>query len=163
MKLQSTGFSLIEIVVAITIGGIILATVMGSFLTLSKMSQQLDLTRQIQRELNFATIRIADRIRSQSIDYSRLDELDHHFLPIGGSETFRFDEDAGMLFMNDAPLFSNTLMVRDSTFLVFPEDESEKLQPRVQIELRVTERTEGNITPKISIPLRTTLSSRIIQ
>lgn len=160
MKLKNTGFTLIELIVSITIGGIILATVMGSFLTLGKTKQQLDLTRQIQRELSFATIRIADRVRSQSIDYSRIQDANHHALPIGDNELFSFDKDAKMLFMNDAPLFSKNLMVQDAEFTVSPLNS--EVQPRVHLEIRVSERTTAE-TPRVSIPLRTTISSRIIQ
>ncbi len=160
MNRQTTGFTLIELIVAITIGGIILATVMGSFLTLGKIKQQLDLTRQIQRELSFATIRIADRIRSQSLDYTRIEDSNLHALPLGETELFSFDPDAGMLFMNDAPLFSSSLMVQDAEFTVSPL--SNTLQPQVHLEIRVSERTTAEV-PRVSIPIRTTISSRIIQ
>lgn len=160
MNRQTTGFTLIELIVAITIGGIILATVMGSFLTLGKIKQQLDLTRQIQRELSFATIRIADRIRSQSLDYARIEDSNLHALPLGETELFSFDPDAGMLFMNDAPLFSSSLMVQDAEFTVSPL--SNTLQPQVHLEIRVSERTTAEV-PRVSIPIRTTISSRIIQ
>ena len=160
MKLKNSGFTLIELIVAITIGGILLATVMGSFLTLGKTKQQLDLTRQIQRELSFATIRIADRIRAQSVDYSRIQNENHHTLPIGKDELFSFNQDEKMLFMNGAPLFSKCLMVQDTEFTVSPHNP--ELQPRVHLEIRVSERTAKEI-PRVSIPLRTTISSRIIQ
>ncbi len=161
MRTRTNGFSLVELVVAITIGGIILTGVMGSFLTLSKMRQQLDLTRQIQREINFATIRIADRIRSQSVDYFLWDENNHYTLPIGTEdEVFDFNETGHMLTMNGAPLFSPNLMVRNLNFSVFPETEDNDIQPSVQLELIVSERA---VTPKISVPLRTTISSRLIQ
>jgi prepilin-type N-terminal cleavage/methylation domain-containing protein len=160
MKLKNTGFTLIELIVAITIGGIILATVMGSFLTLSKTKQTLDITRQIQRELNFATIRIADRVRSQSIDYARLVDSNHHFLPLGQDESFRFDEDAGMIFMNDAPLFSHLLHVQDVELTVSPNNNEQ--QPYVHLEILVSEKSSEE-SPRISIPIRTTISSRIIQ
>lgn len=160
MNRQNPGFTLIELIVAITIGGIILATVMGSFLSLGKTKQQLDLTRQIQRELSFATIRIADRIRAQSVDYTRTQEANHHALPIGENELFSFDPEKGMLFMNEAPLFSHGLMVQKAKFTV--SQSNNKLQPRVHIEIQVSERTKEEI-PRVSIPLRTTISSRIIQ
>lgn len=160
MNIRSTGFTLIELIVAMTIGGIILASVMGSFLTLSNTKQQLDITRQIQRELSFATIRIADRVRSQAVDYSLVSEFNTHKLPLEGNEIFRFDSDEGMLFMNDAPLFSKTLIVQEAAFIVSPENIN--LQPLVRLELRVANRTTGD-KPAVSIPVRTSISSRIIQ
>ena len=167
MSMRQSGYTLIELLVAITIGGIVLATVMGSFLALSKTQKQLDLTRQIQREINFATIRIADRVRSQALDYVRLDAdpSNHHFLPIEGEEGFRFDPatEIEQLFMNDAPLFSHNLMVRDLKFTVSEDPDTSHLQPSVKIELRVSDRTTGAEPPTVSIPLRTTISSRIIQ
>ena len=136
MNTKKLGFSLIELVVAITIGGVILASVMGSFLTLSKMRQQLDLTRQIQREINFAVIRMADRVRSQSIDYgAEINSDDSSFLPINGNEKFEFRDDN--LFMNDTPLFSSGLMVQDLKFTISldPEENPDPVQPSVTIEL----------------------------
>ncbi len=165
MNLRQSGYTLIELLVAITIGGIILATVMGSFLALSTTQKQLDLTRQIQREINFATIRIADRVRSQSIDYDLIDAdlANHHFLPIKSGEIFTFDQNTGELLMNDSPLFSHNLMVRDLEFTVSENPQVSHLQPWVTIELLVSERTAETENPTVSIPLRTTISSRIIQ
>ncbi len=166
MRMRQSGYTLIELLVAITIGGVVLATVMGSFLALSKTQKQLDLTRQIQREINFAAIRIADRVRSQSIDYVRLDAdpTNHHFLPIGESGgEFRFDPGTGQLTMNDTPLFSHNLMVRDLEFEVSENPDIFHIQPSVKIELLVSNRTIDLEPPKVSIPLRTTISSRIIQ
>ncbi len=163
MNARKHGFSLIELVVAMTMGGIILVSVMGSFLTLSKMKHQLDLTRQIQREINFATTRVADRIRSQSVDYHFLNfdpDINHHFLPIIGADTFEFDDTPGELKMNGEPLFSSNLMVQDVVFTVSQNPEISHLQPSVTIEMEVSERSDD---PKIIIPIRTTISSRIIQ
>ena len=165
MSMRQSGYTLIELLVAITIGGVILATVMGSFLALSKTQKQLDLTRQIQREINFATIRIADRVRSQSIDYDNIVITDNHFLPIVGKEGFRFNPDPGIkqLTMNGAPLFSSNLMVRNLEFAVSENPDTSHLQPSVKIELLVSDRTIGAEPPTVSVPLRTTISSRIIQ
>ena len=161
MNAKKSGLTLIELIIAITIGGIILATVMGSFLTLGKNKQTLDTRRQIQREINFATLRMADRIRSQSVDYARVVASDRHFLPVREEEAFWFDEDAGMIFMNDAPLFSHFLRVQDAEFTV--SEQNDLFQPKVHIKIRVSEKTADGVEPVLSIPIRTTISSRIIQ
>jgi len=165
MRMRQSGYTLIELLVAITIGGVVLAAVMGSFLALSKTQKQLDLTRQIQREINFATIRMADRVRSQSIDYDLIDAApeNHHFLPIKDDEVFVFNEDEHQLTMNDAPLFSKNLMVRELEFKVSKNPDTSHVQPWVRIELLVSDRTTDEELPKVSIPLRTTISSRMIQ
>lgn len=163
MNMRQTGYTLIELLVAITIGGIVLATVMGSFLSLSKTQQQLDITRQIQREINFATIRIADRVRSQSIDYEAVGQNNHHLLPIEEGEIFVFDEDTHQLTMDGAPLFSHNLMVQDVEFTVSEDPHLSHIQPWVRIELLVSDKVEETEDPLVSIPLRTTISSRIIQ
>ncbi len=163
MKTKRLGFSLIEMIVAITIGGIILGSVMGSFLSLSRMRQQLDLTRQIQREINFAVIRIADRIRSQEIDHNEIDySINTEKLQLGENAEiiFKTKETNGIetLMMNDDPLFSSNLKVDQLTFTVFPTTETPTLQPRVTIKLQVSD-----IHDKTSVPLRTTISSRLIE
>lgn len=158
MKIKGPGFSLLELVVAIAIGGVILATVMGSYLTLAKTKQNLDISRQIQREINFAAMRVGDRIRAHSVNYAKFDESNHHFLPLGDDE-FVYSQEDKTLTMNGAPLFSPSLEVSKLNFDVTPLSPNSDAQERVQIELLVT----SKVRPTISVPLRTTISSRIIR
>lgn len=157
---RNAGLSLVELVVAIAIGGVVLATVMGSYLSLAKMKQNLDITRQIQREVNFAVMRISDRVRAYSVNYDHNDfsPIDSSFLPLGDDE-FKYDEDDGQLTMNGAPLFSPIIEVRDLRFEVSPDALSSRVQARVKIEILVGSR----VKPELSVPLRTTISSRLIE
>lgn len=160
MKTKCAGFSLIELVVAIAIGGVILATVMGSYLSLARMRQSLDVTRQIQREVNFAAMRMGDRMRAHSVNYEHEDYSpeNHEFLPLGEDE-FVYDNKEKMVRMNGAPLFSPSLEVSELRFEVIPSQRSEKIQGMVKLELRVSSKAK----PEISVPLRTTISSRIVR
>ncbi len=158
MSVKNAGFSLIELVVAITIGGVILATVMGSYLSLAQVRQNLDITRQLQREVNFAAMRISDRARAYSVNYEELDADNHHYLPLGDDE-FEYDAMEKELTMNGAPLFSPNVEVSELNFTVFPTAPSNRVQTKVTLEFRVTSR----VKPEISVPLRTTISSRLIK
>lgn len=158
MRMKLAGFSLVELVVAITIGGVVLSTVMVSYVSLAKMRQSLDISRQVQRELNFATMRISDRARANSINYEKLDSDNHHFLPLGEDE-FIYDDVAKSLSMNGAPLFSPNIMVEQAEFDVWPINNDPKVQPMVNLQLLVSSKNK----PDIEIPLRTSISSRVIR
>ncbi len=167
MKQKFAGFTLVEVVVSITIGGVILATVMGTYLSLAKIKADLDISRKIQREMNFAMMRMGDRIRFNEISF---DKYDRHVLCAGGLDSekckygtkFQFkksdneENKTGKLLMNNDPLFSPQLNVEAFRFTVQGENDE---QHRVQIEMLVS----AVAKPSIKIPLRTTISSRLIQ
>jgi len=153
---KKRGFSLIELLVGMTIGAIILTVVMGSYAAMAKTTMRLDLARQLQKETNFAVIRMADKIRNFPIESCAenklvLDGRDK------GQLTFEFLlENKKQLTLNEQPLFSANLQVKEGKFeCVGVEDSAE--QPRVQIYLLVSAKKEPEITSRV----QTTISSRI--
>lgn len=149
------GFSLIELLVAITIGGIILTVVMTSYAAMSQTNLQLDAARQLQKETNFAVIRMADRIRNFSVD---LDNSTDKKLIIGHKKgVFEYLPNKKQLTMDEQPVFSSNILVTKMEFKY--SKNSAKLQPWVQIYLKVASKKNKEITNRI----RTTISSRIFE
>lgn len=176
------GFSLIEILVAIVIAGIVLSGVLGSYFSLLQASQRSDIARQLQKEMNFAVIRMADKIRSYSIDYKAYEDENVDvrqsqslFTKSSESDSFhRFQREDfstnqrsfSTLGMDGAPLFSSIFEVEEMNFSVTPNadpanpenlgDKSVQLQPKATLFLRV----RSFRYPDISFTLQTTISSR---
>lgn len=163
------GLSLVELLVAITVAGIILATVMTSYVSLEKSSRKIDLSRQLLRETNFALIRIGDRIRNNSIDYSKysgenapcsLENTEKLCLKRG----IQIEQYEGNLLFAGQPLFSDIFHIQKAVFEVSPEEDpanlgNDQFQPKVQILLKL-ESAEKNPIKIDPLLLRTTISSR---
>lgn len=178
---KNPGFTLIEVVVAITIAGIILSAVMVSYVSLAQTSRRIDISRQLQKETNFAMIRIADRVRAQSIDYEAYYSGSGSPEACGpsnlkvlclGAKTKTITNPSKTVFvlkdenleMNAAPLFSKKFKVDKAEFKISPERDPAKLsnpqyQPKAQIILEISSREE----PKISLLIQTTVSSRLYE
>ena len=169
------GVSLFELIIAITISGFVLTGVMMSYVSLTKAAQKIDISRQLQREINFAMARISDRVRGFSVDYenSRCEYIyNQEDLCIKGENIFEFvpatDESSGQLNMNGEPLFSKLFSVKAVLFTVTPTKDpkenfsNEQIQPRVQVYLRVG-LAEGVKISMEDFEIQTTLSSRLYQ
>jgi prepilin-type N-terminal cleavage/methylation domain-containing protein len=177
MKPVSKAFSLIEILVTIVISGIVLSGVLGSYFSLVQASQKADTARQLQKEVNFAMIRMADKIRSYSINYSVYEDQDiskdgSRFLFTEGNEgathKFQIENSDGkqILTMDGAPLFSSFFEVKDFHVSITPNndpfdsanlgDSEAQFQPKATIFLSV----EARRYPDVSLVIQTTISSR---
>ena len=152
----TAGFSLIELLVAMTIGGVVLTVVMTSYVAMTKTSLRLDLARQMQKETNFAVIRMVDKIRNHPIKSCESKKL----VLKGGKFTFKFLENRKQLTLNNQPLFSENIAVDEGHFECKGLDEnSAEIQPRVQIYLQVSAKKDPEITNRV----QTTISSRIFE
>ena len=157
------GFSLIEILVAIVVSGIVLSAVMTSYVSLTQTSRKIDLSRQLQREMNFAMIRIGDRIRSHPIDF--LDKKCKNSASKLCLKNLTIEFSEGNLGFENQPLFSEIFAVENATFALTPSTDPGsfgKTQPRVKIILEVgsAEKNHVKIPPLL---LQTTISSRTYQ
>ncbi|MDH3325075.1 MAG: type II secretion system GspH family protein [Candidatus Peregrinibacteria bacterium] len=164
------GISLIEVLVSIVISGIVFSAVMVSYFSLIQTQKKADLMRQLQKEVHFAIIRIADKIRANSIDYSAYSEgscsaVDLRSslkLCIGDGNVFELNGDR--LLMNEAPLISQKFSINKLFFYSSPTsnpaenkgDPSIQFQPKVTIYLEV----ESQLDPSIKMEVQTTISSR---
>lgn len=157
---------MMEILVAIVVSGIVLSAVLVSYVSLTNSSRKIDLSRQLQREANFAMIRISDRIRSQAIDYAQYDvgqpcDTDEN-LCLSNATITRENEN---LWFQNQPLFSDIFSVKKAKFEISPTSNPGKFgtnQPRVKIILEVgaAETNPVKIKPLL---LQTTISSRVYE
>ena len=68
-RLKSQGFTLIELLVAMVITGIMLTLVMASYWTFLQTQEKMAVSRELQSEVRFALNRLADKVRSSTINY----------------------------------------------------------------------------------------------
>lgn len=161
-KTKTPAFSLIELLVAITIGSIILTLVMMSYASMVQTNIRLDESRKLQKQANFAVMRMADRIRNFSVVLpdAQADGLvsDETRLVIGKERgVFEFGEISENIRMDGQQLFSDNVIVEEINFKYSKSER--KIQPWVQIYLKIRSRKNEEITNWV----RTTISSRIFQ
>ncbi len=168
--MRKPGTTLIELIVIVVISAIILSAVMTSYASLVKTNQKINVSRQLQKEINFAMIRLTDKMRSYSVDYEAYDsgncsgynlsdsnnllciqgegETDSYFFNQGDfiapdGETYK------TLFMNQEPLFSSFFEVKNVHFFVTPSKDPfdiKNLQTPADIKAY-------NLQPKVTITL----------
>ena len=68
--IKSKAFTLIEVLVAVVITGMVLSSVLLGYWQMVKVNHTINLSRQLQKEVHFAMVRMADKIRDYSIDYN---------------------------------------------------------------------------------------------
>ncbi len=171
---KQRAFTLIEILVGIVISGMVLSSVLAASWQMIKMRQITDASRQLQKEMHFSLIRIADKIRSYSIDYNAYEVtgecngvsiLSSQKLCVGDDNVFEIIDDK--LTMNNAPLMSDIFKVTNFVFKVTPTkdpslhenkaDQEVQLQPKVTVYFRA----EAKNLPQVHQVLQTTISSRV--
>ena len=172
LKRIYAGFTLIEVLVSMVISVFLLTLVMGGFAALIQTNQRNNVFRDLQKQSNFALVRLADNMRNGSVDYQAYETGgDCQNLDLGsplervclGDETLLEYRDEN-LWLDGQPLFSDVFHVEKGLFTVLPAldpfsnigTRSAQLQPKVHFYGVVTSRQ----FPKISIPLQTTISSR---
>lgn len=170
MIYKKSGFTLLEILVSIVIGGIILASAMSAYATFSNTSQQISAAQNLQREVSFALARVGDRIRAKSIGY----DFYGNFSPSSASNQLFLGDKTHIIFENEnlwwnqEPLLSKKFRVTRANFQITPSEDpfSENLsnfknyrQPQVHINFSAEDRNN----PTISVDIKTTISSRLYQ
>ena len=68
MNQKKSGFTLIELMVSITIGAIIITSALSVYANFVQTKIQIDIARQMQKEINFALARVTDRVRNCEIE-----------------------------------------------------------------------------------------------
>ncbi len=180
MKTKVPAYTLIETLIAVTITSLILVTIMGTYWQMIKIENTTNLSRQLQKEVHFALIRMADKIRAYSVNYEayaldgncgEVDIDSSHKLCLKGANGTEniFEIAESTIKMNDAPLLSPKFKVENISFSVSPTldpfspsnlgTKETQLQPKVSIFLTAVARQN----PKIKTTLQTTISSRIYQ
>ena len=183
---KKSGFTLIEVLVSIVISTMVLTAVLNSYFQSLRVHARLDVTRQLQKEVHFALIRMADKIRDLSVDYGEYLSVDGvggdcfgQDMNVGSRLCLRgdvvFGVEDGRLEMSESPLLSSRFVVEDLRFTVTPEEDlgliesgrtltldkvrALSLQPKVEVFLRVKSLGQDDV----ELALRTTISSRIYE
>lgn len=169
-RFKKSGFSLIELLVAMVISGIVLVSVLTSFWLFIQTHQKAELNRELQRETRFALSRIADKTRNYAIDYEQYKgggdcppsiNQNHKLCLEGYNVEFKNDN----LWLNDQPLLSpDKFIINTARFGFSPDKDPRKnlgdihlqIQPKVTISFNV----ESRKVSTIKFDIQTTLSSR---
>ncbi len=179
-RLRHKGFTLLEVLVATVISVTMLTLVMGSFWTLWQLYREADLMREMQHEATFAMTRIADKVRSNGVDYDGyLDpnrcQGDINKTLCLGENWFLKAEDENLKMTNNGtlePLFSANKFALDYLhFSVFPANKPNPttlengFQPQVTVHmelrsLRDSLGREAEPADALKFTIQTTISSR---
>ncbi len=172
MNYKKQGVTLIELLVVIVTSAIVLSSVVASFASLVGVVEKIDVSRQLQKEIHFALVRVADSMRAYGIDYEAYEGGDcmgqskesATKVCFGNGFVFekkkRENREHSGFFMNGEPLFSSVFHVNDvNVFDITPreKDDMKNYQPKVTIYLDVVSRQY----PDISFQIQTTISSRV--
>ncbi len=173
---KTTGFTLMELMVAITVSGIILSAVMTSYAALVANKQKIDQFRHTQSAATLSMSKIADKVRDFGINYDAYEGGDAStettLLHIGPyidenevEHDISFEIKNGKILMqyNDrvAPI-TGGLVVSDGAFVVQPStvpnrgEGAQLYQPRVDVDLSFVSADDESI----KMDLETSLSSR---
>jgi hypothetical protein len=130
---------------------------MGNYVAMVQTTLRLDMARQLQKEANFAVIRMADRVRNYSVD---LGSSEKEELVIGNDKgRFEFLKTQEKLEMDGQSLFSSNIVVDEVIFDYSVSENPAKLQPWVSIYLKISSKKH----PEIGNWVKTTISSRIFE
>lgn len=175
--MKSKGFTLIELVVAFAVMAIVLSAVMQSLQSFIQTSRKLSVVREAQKDLSFALLRMGDKIRNNSVDYTAYDGGDCVTTSkINGEKlclknNWSLAKTGDTLFLEQtaesSPLFPQNIKVVQALFTISPDEDPEdpanwgnaamQRQPRVDIHLEI----ESLRDPEVKFEIDTSFSSRI--
>lgn len=169
---KHSGFSLIELLVVIVTSAIVLSAVLGSFASLINITQKIDISRQLQKEIHFTLVRIGDKMRTYSLDYEAYESgacqgtepQNSQKVCLQNNTLFAYDNsnpEDKTLTLNGERLFSRIFDVQDAFFFYItpPDPNTPKLQPKLTVYLDVASKHY----PDIQFQIQTTISSRQYQ
>ena len=168
MNQKKSGFTLIELMVSITIGAIIITSALSVYANFVQTKIQIDIARQMQKEINFALARVTDRVRNCEIERSssntflKLTDCGENITDAKFSLYSEAENSDGSFIMSSENLISpqKFTILGGSEFIITNEIDSDTKellsQPKVQIFLNVQSKQD----PKVTQSVRTTISSR---
>ncbi len=157
------GFTLIELLASIVIFGIVMSLVLGSLWTMVKTREQAVRFRNLQQELHFGMVKIADLVRAHGIDYAAHEKNGIELSSDFGNETLFLGHDLfgspdhplkleiigsedtpGNILVSGVPLFSEQVQLktdedsrfRDVKFRVIPEKDPFRNYARHEFQLQ---------------------------
>ncbi|PID70459.1 hypothetical protein CSB37_02100 [bacterium DOLZORAL124_38_8] len=156
MKHQKKAFTLIELMISITIGAVILTSALGVYAQFVQTKMRIEIARQMQKEVNFALARLTDRARNCEITSGKSNFVN---LKCENDKPYNFsiNTDSNSFTMNNERLISKRFkIITDNKTSKFVITNKENTQPKVQIFLKVQSKKD----PSVQQFIRTTISSR---
>jgi prepilin-type N-terminal cleavage/methylation domain-containing protein len=166
---SSSGFSLIEMLVAATVFSFIVTSVAGLFVQALDLQRRATGIQKIEENAQFVAESIArevrvSRVTSGDTDCSPPDPLTTATLtiehPVNGTVTYRYDRSAGTVLRNDQPITSADVIFKAFAFCVSGSGTDGK-QARVTMPMTV-ESVLGGPSTRVAVSLQTTIVSRDI-
>ena len=167
MMKNKPAFTLIEMVIAITVFTLFIGLAMGTYLTFHRAQQEAARTRALILEMESLMVHIEEALHEHPLDYDNVAaEGNTLFMD---EVWFTWDEEEGDLFLHEqgqaTQLNNSTTEVSYVSFRVFPdenpytniEDDSLQFQPIVQVQLQLS--TPGSQ----SVDIETSITSRFYQ
>jgi prepilin-type N-terminal cleavage/methylation domain-containing protein len=177
-KSQKPAFSLIEIIITITISGIVFSSVLANFFIYIKQQNKIQVIREVNADTHFPLLRISDKIRSFAIDYTKHKVGTDNCPAISKGfkmdvicleNNYRFFLENGVAQMEKddkiSPLTSKNIIVDKLLFFVTPTEnpftKTTERQNRLQPKVTIFISTHSVRLPEITQTMQTTISSRI--
>ncbi|MBI4127318.1 type II secretion system protein [Candidatus Peregrinibacteria bacterium] len=178
---EKHAFTLVELLIAITVFSIFIAFGMTAFTVFHSAQVDAATSRDMMFELNQNMELINEAVRENKIDFEASDEKTLALLSADASEkiVFVWDAEAETLSLQkfsgedmeyEAVLHSPAIKVKNLNFRIFPSEDpydfankgaTDFYQPNVKV--KMTYATPGRGKPEIAIDFATTVTSRIYQ
>lgn len=176
---KNTGFTLIEILVAMSIFVIVMLTIGGIFVSITKTQRKSSIEQRVQAEARYALELLTQEIKGGEIDYnayggalgSNLQTILNLIRPNGDNVQFRLGDNTLKMRVggSDQNVLSSDVKVENLQFYITPLASPFDFgagvpneQPRVTISFTVKEaKTTAKAEEKSEMKVQTTVSSRI--
>jgi len=168
-KNVSRGFSLIEMIVAIGIFGIVVLIAVGSTLTIIGANQRVRAIKSVMTNLNFALDSIARDLRmghtyqcGESVGGSCSNTAVSAitFVSVEG-QTVVYKKSGNQILRNDIPIIDDeNIQIDDLSFYITGQSTSDSLQPKVLLLIRGVA-SPDNEKARTEFNIQTTVSQRL--
>jgi prepilin-type N-terminal cleavage/methylation domain-containing protein len=172
-KLNNQGFTLVEVLMAVTVFSIAIAISSSVFLSVGNLQRETVALKNLQNEGRYLMEKMVREIRAREIDYESLDYIDEPvktmtqgliFHPDEQEEVYQiiFSEDSKSISVSvneqSAQLNSDRVEVVELKFYVYPFGDN--IQPGATILLKLKNK-EGGAEKDFVLNLQTSVSSRV--
>lgn len=179
-KVNTQGFTLVEMLVTVSIFAIVSVVTSSIFINVNNLQQQTRNLQRLQNEGRYLLEKIAKEIRGRELDYGSVgfpnggltEQLDFKADELGDLMSIRFDAQNEKILISvngeEEALNSDQVEVKDLQFKVSPSNNpfsqtatsSEVMQPRVTISMKLSNKGVPERYLK-NLDLQTTISSKI--
>lgn len=172
---KNPGFTLIEMIIAITVFTIFIGFSISAYLTFHRADQEALIERNLVMSAQAIMADLSEAIRENKIDYDSYDSsVGTGILPLVDAEGehalfYEWDDEEELLRLNGEPLHPEAIQVTYASFDIFPEQnpfenrtvDALQYQPIVRIELTFV--MPGRVTKELDLTLHTSVTTRFYQ